>query len=71
MPQSSPRTIYDRFGITEMADDGIRPGGLRLTERALEFCRFPAQVPVLDVGCGNGATVHYLRTVHNLLSSRS
>jgi arsenite methyltransferase len=66
MPQSKPGTIYERFGITAMADEGIRPGGFKLTERALEFCRFGRQSPVLDVGCGNGATVHLLRTVHDL-----
>ena len=66
MPQPMPGTIYERFGVTAIADEGIRPGGLKLTERALEFCRFGRQSPVLDVGCGNGATVHFLRTVHDL-----
>jgi len=39
----------------------LRPGGLELTERALELCRFPADARLLDVGCGSGATVQYLR----------
>jgi arsenite methyltransferase len=66
MRQSSPGTIYEHFGVTETANEGIRPGGLKLTERAMEFCRFAPQLTILDIGCGNGATVHYLQTIHNL-----
>ena len=66
MPQSEPSNIYERFGVTAMADEGIRPGGLKLTARALDFCRFPPRSAVLDVGCGNGVTVDYLRTEHDL-----
>ena len=39
----------------------IRPGGLSLTERALAFCCLPDRARVLDVGCGVGATVEFLR----------
>jgi SAM-dependent methyltransferase len=39
----------------------IRPGGLALTDRAVEFCRFAAGAQLLDVGCGAGATVEHLR----------
>lgn len=49
-----------------MAHEGIRPGGLHLTERAVEFCGFASQSRVLDVGSGNGATVGYLQAVHDL-----
>ena len=66
MSQSTSGTIYEHFGITETANEGIRPGGLKLTEGAVEFCRFAPQSPILDIGCGNGATVHYLQTFHDL-----
>jgi arsenite methyltransferase len=66
MPQSRPCTIYERFGVTSPANEGIRPGGLKLTERAVTHCRFEPQAPILDMGCGNGATVQYLRSAHNL-----
>lgn len=38
-----------------------RPGGPELTRRGLALCPFPAGGPVLDVGCGAGATVRLLR----------
>jgi len=37
-----------------------RPGGFRITDRALNFCQFPKGVNILDLGCGSGATVDYL-----------
>lgn len=43
--------------------DTLRPGGFALTERALAACTLPAGARVLDVGCGLGATVHYLRAL--------
>ena len=44
----------------------FRPGGLTLTERALALCRLPAGAAVLDVGCGDGDTVKYLRETKKL-----
>jgi arsenite methyltransferase len=41
--------------------DTWRPGGLELTERALELGAFPAGARLLDVGCGRGVTVRHLR----------
>lgn len=41
----------------------IRPGGLRLTERALEVCRLRPGSRVADIGCGAGATLGYLEGV--------
>jgi len=38
-----------------------RPGGLALTDRALDRCAFEAGSRLLDVGCGSGATVPHLR----------
>jgi arsenite methyltransferase len=39
---------------------------LSLTGRAMEFCRFPVCSRLLDVGCGEGATVEYLRNHYQL-----
>ncbi|MDR2422166.1 MAG: class I SAM-dependent methyltransferase [Deltaproteobacteria bacterium] len=39
---------------------GLRPGGLALTQEALDFCQFPPGAFLLDVGCGPGATIQFL-----------
>jgi arsenite methyltransferase len=53
--------IYESKKMRDVTGPAIRPGGLALTERALAFCRLPAGAGVLDVGCGVGATVGFLR----------
>lgn len=53
--------IYESEEIRDVTGSAIRPGGLALTEHALSFVRLPAGANVLDVGCGIGATVEFLR----------
>ena len=43
-----------------------RPGGFLITDRALEFCQFPPGAALLDIGCGNGASVEHIRSRHGL-----
>ena len=43
----------------------LRPGGLTLTERAIAHCSFAAGARIVDIGCGAGATVEYLRQRHS------
>ncbi|HMK42876.1 MAG TPA: methyltransferase domain-containing protein [Dissulfurispiraceae bacterium] len=48
--------------IAEIAHLSVmRPGGLKLTERALRYCSFQPGARIADVGCGTGATVQFLR----------
>lgn len=42
------------------------PGGLKLTKRLVDYCAFSPHTKVLDVGCGIGTTVSYLREVCSL-----
>ncbi len=44
----------------------IRPGGLKLTEIALQIWQLPRGSSVLDIGCGCGETVEYLGSRHGL-----
>lgn len=39
----------------------FRPGGLALTTRLVAYLALPAGSKVVDVGCGTGVTVEYLR----------
>ncbi len=61
--------LYEMQELRAVTGPAIRPGGLALTERALSLCRLPAGAAVLDVGCGIGATLRYLRGVHGLYAA--
>lgn len=47
----------------------MRPGGLRLTWRLTESCVFARGAKVVDIGCGTGVTVEYLRDVCGLCAT--
>jgi SAM-dependent methyltransferase len=55
-----PLTLYESIEMRAVTGPAIRPGGLTLTERALDLCSIPDGAKVLDVGCGVGATVEFL-----------
>lgn len=44
------------------------PGGLLLTKRVIDYCAFRPGAKVVDIGCGTGITVAYLREVAGLES---
>lgn len=52
--------VYELPGVQRVTGQTIRPGGLALTQRAVNLAELPAGARVLDVGCGAGATVAYL-----------
>jgi arsenite methyltransferase len=58
--------VYEQSPLLEVAGETIRPGGLALTDRALEFCALPLGARVLDVGCGPAASIEHLRVQHQL-----
>lgn len=65
--ETSPKlTLYERFATTPPASEGIRPGGLELTQRALSFCRFPPGSSIVDIGCGSGVTLDYIEGAYGL-----
>jgi SAM-dependent methyltransferase len=43
-----------------------RPGGLAITGRAVAYCGFPVGSRIIDVGCGSGLTVEFLRGEYEL-----
>lgn len=52
---------YEHCAMHQVLGETIRPGGFTLTRRALEFCGLQPGERILDVGCGMGASVAYLR----------
>lgn len=58
--------LYEDSHILDVTGNAIRPGGFTLTDRALSFRYFAAGAKILDVGCGVGATVEYLRENHQM-----
>jgi len=53
--------LYEQGALRAVTGETIRPGGFALTDRAMTFCNLPDGSKVLDVGCGTGASVRYLR----------
>jgi arsenite methyltransferase len=53
--------IYEQGEVQQILGETLRPGGLGLTQKALDACTLPLNSRVLDVGCGTGLTVQYLQ----------
>lgn len=53
--------LYESPALRNVSGPVIRPGGFELTARGLAHCRLAPGARVLDVGCGTGATVDYVR----------
>lgn len=55
---------YESESMREALGETLRPGGFILTEKGVQFCKISSGDRVLDLGCGRGATVHYLDQNH-------
>ncbi len=53
--------LFRQKALTTVSGHTLRPGGLTLTRDAVDVCCFDGTDFVLDAGCGNGATLRYLR----------
>lgn len=58
--------LYESPALRELTLPVIRPGGFELTSRGLALCRLEPEDRVMDVGCGTGAVVDYLRQRNGL-----
>lgn len=52
---------YESPALRRITGPTLRPGGLALTRRAVAFCHLSIGARVLDLGCGPGASVAWLR----------
>ena len=55
------RNLFEQLSDLPFTSEGIRPGGLELTQRGLALARLAPDDAVLDIGCGTGVTVAFLR----------
>jgi SAM-dependent methyltransferase len=53
--------LYESGLLDEAGEGLLRPGGLRLTDRALQACALERGARVVDLGCGGGGTLAHLR----------
>ncbi len=54
---------YTTGHASARADDLLRPGGLELTTRVIQLAGLHPGAGVLDLGCGRGESVAYLRSL--------
>jgi SAM-dependent methyltransferase len=58
--------LYEKDNLRSVTGSTIRPGGLSLTARAMEFCKFAATARLADIGCGSCGTLEYLLHKHSI-----
>lgn len=58
--------LYEQDTTIAVTGQTIRPGGFELTQRIAHLCRLLPEMTIMDIGCGMGASVQYLRTHHHL-----
>lgn len=59
---TSAKKVYEILGATDLAAQGVRPGGLKLTQRALDLAGLESGSRFVDVGCGTGVTLEFIRS---------
>jgi arsenite methyltransferase len=60
------RNLYECSLMQDALGKTLRPGGFEITKKAVDFCKFKAGDIILDLGCGKGATIKYLRDNYNI-----
>ena len=55
-------SVYENDDLLNLTDGLFHPGGIELTRRALALARLKENSRILDVGCGTGRTVAFMRS---------
>ncbi|UQZ88429.1 methyltransferase type 11 [Deltaproteobacteria bacterium Smac51] len=58
--RSAVMSIYEREQLRTVFGGALRPGGVAVTQAALDICAFAVPSHLLDVGCGTGETLRFL-----------
>jgi arsenite methyltransferase len=53
-------SLYEMDQLRTVTGPTIRPGGLSLTDRAMQFCGLPTGALMVDIGCGPCGTMEHL-----------
>lgn len=56
----SGNCAYESPEMTKLLGETLRPGGFDLTAKGISWCNWRSDHQLLDLGCGQGATVRYL-----------
>lgn len=62
----SGQKFYENAVLQNTLGRTLRPGGLELTRKAMDFCKFNADDKLLDLGCGKGATIKYISDYYKI-----
>lgn len=57
---------YESGCMSDVLGETLRPGGYKLTQKAIELCNLTNKDKILDLGCGRGATISYLYNKYNI-----
>lgn len=57
---------YESKCMSDVLGETLRPGGFKLTQKAVEFCNLTQKDKILDLGCGKGSTISYLYNNFNI-----
>ncbi|AWW25236.1 DVU_1556 family methyltransferase [Acetobacterium carbinolicum] len=60
------KCAYETPEMKALLGETLRPGGTLLTDKGVAFCQWKETDRLLDLGCGRGATVDYLKRVYNI-----
>lgn len=60
MPDCTSCQFFELETTGKMNSHVNRPGGLAITQQALNYCNFPRNSRILDVACGSSTTLNYL-----------
>jgi cyclopropane fatty-acyl-phospholipid synthase-like methyltransferase len=60
-------SLYEHPVWQGIPEGVMRPGGLKITERALSHCNLQPGMHVLDLGCGSGVTLRHVTAKYGLI----